>query len=271
MIHNNNHPESTDLPSSFLPAYELPVDQMSFEDNLRREFTMAYPDFVPLFDVAVSDIQRAVGFGVPKYKISSEDTLRAIMEDQVDENGYFMSGVVNFSKLQITIPTRPTDEEIAAMSAAERLRIGLTWDGMTVAGGLSAASKKLIEGIYQLTGAQVVRDDRTFQLRTAEVVRRGSYMGEEVYFSENYDDNSPVYGTSTFSLFVLNAKTGAEAAIELNALQVREFATLAGLDMFAAQRAVRDMAITTDTYRLVGGVLRETGAILDAIGEETST
>jgi hypothetical protein len=254
----------------FANHYPRPQDQIAFEFQLRDEFAASFPESTPVMEEALADVQRFSGINIPKYKLKE-----AISEDApdtdnlVDEMGYLTIGTSGYSRLTLKMPVSHTDEQISQMTDLERAEASQTHEGMYIVGDIPPETSALLNGLYGLTGAEVVRDDRKAGETEGTVLRRGEYQGTPVYFSEDYMDPSYYSGKPMMSVRILNKDIGALIAEELNHSQFKEFADAIGQAPHIARKTIADNGVNVNNYRQVADVLRQTRDVVDRVDPES--
>jgi hypothetical protein len=176
-------------PTAGLPSYyESPPDQMSFEMNLVDSYRQRFPESITILEQALGGIQ----------SVTSE------------LNPNSESGASN---MVLKMPAGLTKAELDSMSENARAAAWASAQGveLTADGELPSETQALVEGIYALTGAQVLDlpDGFISKLPTFDyVLRRGVYQGKEIYFEELYrHDGSPDRNKIGFNLAVLGQRS----------------------------------------------------------------
>lgn len=262
---------------------KLPEDPLKFEIELTDQFGRQFPESAALMHEALDDLRRFSGFDIPKYQISPKGVHGDEVEGLNDENGYLTSGGKQpiYSMLTLQMPKKArTKEEIARMTDAEKAAADQTDDGAYVLGELPEETKALLSGIYELTGAQIIRDDRVDGEQTGTVLRMGKYQGQDIFIAEDYFDRCPWYGgKDLLSVRLLKQSLGESVAEGLNDSQFREFSKAAeasGMDRFKVRDFIADNRVTYRNYREIADLLRQTSSVMkgaektaleDAIGD----
>lgn len=119
-------------------------------------------------------------------------------------------------------------------------------DGMTVYGKLSRETVPgaLLDSLYHLTDAKLVRDDRPEGAPKSLVVYKGTYNGYEVFFTEHHGRRDASRGLPERTSVQMMGRESAEEV--LNELTVADYATLAqarGIDFADAARYARAFRI----------------------------
>lgn len=254
--------------------YEAPADQLGFEFSLVDSYHAAFPEQGFLIDEALNDVKRYAGFGIPKYKIVDPTPLGYegdpydAPQPPVDELGFLASGHHFFTSLMLQAPNQYTDEELNAMSEYEQRKIGATRYGHDIIGELPPETIALLDGVYSLIGAHIVRDDRAAGLSHGRVVRQGEYQGKPIYIEEAFNDRSEYWqGEKTFSATLLDENFGERAAEGMNELQTKEFIQQSGIDRFEAHHFIYHNSVNKHNYHDIAEVLRQGREIVDNAGE----
>ena len=252
--------------TNFADEYPMPVNQLTYEMDMDAHFSQQYPESSALMSGALVNVQRAAGINIPQYRVHEDDRLDAEMSGMSDELGFLNApfSPLGQESIVLQMPVEHTQEQIAAMTDAERLEASKTHDGVVVIGELPPATKRLLEDIYTLTGAKVVRDGHDAGERHGVIIREGEYHGTKVYFAEYYDDASPYYnGKSTLSVKMLGSEGAQELIHEPSAAERKEFIQTSGIDPFEARHFIAENNVTSDNYHQVADVLRQTRQIIE--------
>lgn len=150
----------------------------------------------------------------------------------------------------------------------------------------------LLSGLYELTNAEVVRDDLGEDGQRGVIIRKGEYNGAAVFFRERYHElatDSPYYRseiqTSTgLTINVLGATSGEQAVNEVSLEQREVLAKLLGeegvLRFVGADHEAGQKLINRENFEaigeLIGTVLRpkkrlaRLGSVLRSVMEDSS-
>src|SRR5262249_19093262 len=143
-----------------------------------------------------------------------------------------------------------TDEQIAAMSLDERSQADIDSNPIRVYGNVPPETQMLVEGIYGLTGASVLRDDRTAEDPTGEVIRQGEYQGSPVYFSENHGQiKMGGFWQPCLRIDVIGKKSAKTSLDELSKAEFKEFKELMGLNGVQALKTLPQNDGSRHNYR----------------------
>lgn len=255
--------------NAFRDSYELPIDQFSAELAFRDQFKATFPDQIQGLNYDLAEIQRQAGIRSPlDYELVDEDQemliegshgelIRFILESPVDPMGS--------SDLVVNSPDQVSQEEYDELDDMGLRIAKLEHDGNVVV-GMPSHTRALLEGIFSITGAQTLRDDRLENgLERGSVIRQGNYMGVAIYFSEDYDDNWLSTGQPTVGLRLMGEGL---ASIEVTALtnpQKEKFATMVGVSELDILGFMIENKIDRDNYLQVGQNIAEARQIISSI------
>lgn len=270
-------------PANSFPAhYGLPEDQLTAEMAFRDEYTAQFPDYAYLLNSNIQQLQRQAGIVIPKYKINGEDREQADAAGLTDDLNFvgFGAGPVspNGSRtLMIGKRVHVSSEELEGMSIDDQQVVAVSRDGTRVV-DMPEPTRAMVDGIYALTGATVIRDERLEGLQKGGVIRKGTYMDVPVYFSEDYDDALPWAGNRpAFSLRILGSSLGEVSAKAMNLAQLKEFVRESGLPAHKTHLFIENNNVTKDNYKSIIGVLKaakeavDSTAIVDDAGDTTES
>lgn len=253
----------------FLDHYPLPEDQIAFEMQLQEDYARQFPESRRIMDAALSDIKCAAGIHIPKYKISEIDVLEAIMNDDVDGLGYLAIRFYSTSAhaMVLTMPKNYTAADYAAMQPDDYRRASYESEGMAIVGELPMETKGMLESIYRLIGASVVRDQRSEGSTIGSVIRHGVYQASDVWVSEDFDDNCLRHqGNRVLQVRLLGAEIAAWCIEDLNEAQRAEFEALSGITRYEYIDTVVAHDVDRHNYKHIAAVLGAARAIIDGQG-----
>lgn len=159
------------------------------------------------------------------------------------------------ARLTLKMPLGQDELEGAAPSLAD--------EGLEIVGELPPESRALLDGIYGLIGAKILRDDHEADEPSGKVVRQGTYNDKPVYIAEYYDhyqDGRP----GKLHVFVMGEK---QAKLSLEALTDRErdeFRAISGITHGEFRHVHEKHGVTHANYRDVANVMGQTREIVDA-------
>ena len=140
-----------------------------------------------------------------------------------------------------------------AATAAEPIM--LTRDGSKqINDTVRSETVSLLDGLYSLVGAQVIRDDRQIGQSDGVVVRRGQYHGRWVHVVEHYR----VGGMVSLRVDFVGAEAADRIANQLSVNEVTDFATNMGWTVERARAYVVDNEL--DRKNLLGELAKLRGA-----------
>ena len=250
---------------NFHKSYPLPQNQLDFGIALQGDMEVLFPDHAVLLKDAIETLQRVIGIGVPKYKIVLDDAAEAQRAGHADENGFASTGRTGFSKVQLAPAKRIGDVEANSMSPEEKDTYEITRNGTVVDMEVGPAVRRLLESLYSLTGATLLRDDHSAGYADGGIVRKGFYLGEPIYFETSFDTSALQTPNGTMSVFILDEQSGKDALNALNITQLREFCNLTGFGFSKAREMEFSGEITAANYLAVGALLRVTKQIVDNV------
>lgn len=227
-------------------------DQVQYEFDLIDRFSEKYGDKgAMLLGGLLTSIKSYAGINVPEFQISNPD----FGDPNIDENGFLkLKGeLAPFHKELINTAAQQPTEPAAFMSSEQSAIDSLTRDGTAIVGDLPERTKELIAEIYHLTGAQVVRDDRANGEKEGVVIRKGKYLGTDVFFEENYILDHESVGGQDFFWFKTLSKDSAELAIaDLSESEYREFFDGTGFrDRTAVLEMIQSGELTRENHQAV--------------------
>lgn len=166
-------------------------DPMSYEFELLDRFAAKYgEDGKTLLGEILNDVKRYAGFDIPKYKAIDFEP----GDPMQDELGYLrLRGGGPFSAQFLNMPDDIPLEDFKAMSAEDQSVFQVGHEGRTVLGPIPERIIEMISEVYKLTGARVIRDDRSLGEPSGVVVYEGYYAGKPVFFRESYHIGQPGY------------------------------------------------------------------------------
>lgn len=250
------------------PERHVPEDQIAFEMQMRDAYTEQFPENAAVFDEALDDVKRFAGYNIPKFKIVSDaetddDSLfadnetRARADGMVDDLGYLQTGDEPpiYSFITLELPTNYTDEQMAHMSDEEKAKAeyNSSKGGTYISGELSDASTKLIDNLFDLTGAVVVEVDGR------ETLLKGEYHGTPIYFEQS----TVKYGNipTITSLRLLSPRV-AEAQLKAPTQQQKQaFSEQTGLTKIQAQAMINKGELTRENIGDIAGLFSQTAEI----------
>lgn len=157
----------------------------------REKFVEKYPEYHEVVNYNLQELMRYAGWNIPNYKFAgADDDGEAIPVDVpkalTDEEGYLKSnGTLLFSRLAV----HPVDEnDFMPPRDREAYDRQQARHSQWIHGLVPEPVKEMMRGLYELTGAEVVRDDAAAGKPEGFVVRKGVYDGTEIYLNEAYKD-----------------------------------------------------------------------------------
>lgn len=217
----------------FEACYALPDDQLRSELDILADYEARFPAAVPVLQRALRDLGCFAGDGSPVFRIAAEQVTEARAIGIVVEQNYLRqqdNTASGFAMVALQAPVRRTRESYDALSEAGKYAAQVGDSGLVVVGNLPPEARALVEGLYALTGASVVRDGRQEGDDPGSILRRGAYHGSTIYFSEEYDDaGSYLPSLSTFKLLLLTEVSAASQLVALNAAEEAAFMAVSGV------------------------------------------
>lgn len=196
----------------FAESYPLPEDQLLAELHFVEDYSAQYPENARVLEHALSQLKQ---------------------------------GANSMSSLYVRPPHDMPSRHDSGLSDGDYNRRYRQAEGRNIVGQPSGAEHALLEGLYSLTGAEVVRDDERDGEATGIVLRRG-YIGDRpVFFEEAYSLPEP--GTDderTMKVFMLGAEWGNAALSQPSQSEVRRLVQAQGIDPMQANRFIADNSIT---------------------------
>lgn len=159
---------------TFPDKYPQPDNQIQLETELSQDFNARYPEYADLLVENLGAVHSAAGLGgaasMPKLPTNN---LRVGLPRQIEEG--------------------------ETINEAQ---------GLTVSGELAPGSAAMLDTLFQLVGAETIRDDRAEGKDAGQVIRQGSFMGEPVYIVEGYGQYPDGSGRTGRSYAVLSEEYG---------------------------------------------------------------
>lgn len=159
---------------TFPDKYPQPDNQIQLETELSQEFNARYPEYADLLVENMGAVHSAAGLGsssvMPK---------------------------IHVTNLRIGLPRQI--EEGETINEAQ---------GLTVSGELAPGSAAMLDTLFQLVGAETIRDDRADGKEAGRVIRQGSFMSEPIYIMESYGQYPDGSGREGQSFAVLSQERG---------------------------------------------------------------
>ena len=190
---------------AFLPKYDVPGDQEAYEFHAIGSDVEAGLINPQLRDEALDKLQF----------LDLEPTRASTLNLEFRQVNPYDKSQPSWAKF-FAIPTEPW----AAVSANE----------------VPTSAQRLVSRLFELTGANVVRDD--LQEEAAErgvIIRRGTYKGSDIYFRERYDKfalarphSHPHLDSGYLTVEVMGAERGEMALQELSYQQIDELGGIVG-------------------------------------------
>jgi len=245
--------ETNSNPHGFSDSYPLPANPLEEEQNLLAAYTAVYPEQSKLLGEAFGLVHRAAGVGASPYRIDESQRGEAYRAGIADEQGNMTigNGPNIIADMVLSLPRQPKGDE--PLQAA---------DGVTIVGELPNYTHEMLESVYRLVGAEVIRDDLKAGYSQGYVVRRGKYFGTPIYLRETYNQSNPNYNDqSSFRIACSGGSFAEEALAELNESQRQEFMNESGVTDYIG--AVVAHHITPDNYKDVAAALKQTREVVD--------
>lgn len=244
-------PENGHSANSFPAEYQLPENQVQAELQFRDTYVARFPEYANLLYSNIQQLQRQAGIVIPK--------------DDVGFVGYDYGPVSpNGSRtLMISNRLQVSSEELEGMSISDQQVVAVSRDGTRVV-DMPDPTRAMVDGMYALTGATVIRDERLEGLQKGSVIRKGTYMDTPVYFSEDYDDALPWAGNRpVFALRLIGSSLGELSAKAMNLDQLKEFVRESGIPAHKIHPFIEDNQVTKDNYKSIIGVLNAAQEAVD--------
>jgi hypothetical protein len=253
-------------------GYEAPKDQLAAEFALIDDFRNKFPNQVDAFTESLSDVKRFAGIGIPKYRLAEGQPGDGSLND---ENGYLKSDEEIFSALLLQVPLeRPSQEEFQKLSYEEQQRFMVGESGIYIVGNdVPEHTRALLEGLYGLTGAKTLFDERAEGLTRGTVIRQGMYQGTPVYFRELFSTYIEVHSSGgvehrerrTLRVDMLNEKDALNKVYnDMKDGQLEEFSQLTGIDPIAVRAMHTRREINRHNYRDVAALLVEANSAVES-------
>lgn len=170
-------------------AFPFPEDQLGFEAQFTGEYQARFPDAVPLLEGAMAALHRATGIpDSPLKKLEgsvSNDKEQPVTGEEREKVNELLNQPLSptrMTTIELTMPTEPKQQA----SPQERYRSQLEQALFVLEADMPHESRALLDGLYGLIGAQVLRNDHDTGQQEGNVLVRGTYMGQVVYFSEEF-------------------------------------------------------------------------------------
>lgn len=262
--------DKTENPSGntpFADRYPLPDNPLQFELELRERYAEQLPELLPLLERAINDIQNVTGMNTPKYGVDEADQAEAQAAGVADGLGHFNLPPPSWSSLEVYSPKKPSDEELANMTDTEREVAHEHEVKRIVIGDMPPEAVTLLEDIFKLAGAEVVRDDHVDGEDPGMILREGRYMGATFFIHERYDDEdfsySSAYDLPTHSFAVCSQREGEEIKARITNTERQEFIKLSGINPYDSTDIVITHGVTRANYKDVASVLAQTREAVD--------
>ena len=211
---------------------------------------------------ALSDLKRQAGFDIPKYGISEVHRQDPLHAGAIDEHGFLQQGSGG---------SQPASFTMLALKPKGPVRPGTVDDMNLIIGDIPPESRALIEGIYELVGARVMRDDHQDQESEGVVIRQGEYQGQPIYMEEIYATAAGSYDNQpTLRVRLLNQETARQELDDLTYTQRAQFLVISGLQKGRYFDAVEAHGVTRENYLDVAHLLERTRDIVDAVDTSAS-
>ncbi len=209
-------PEPILAVDGFAEQYATPEDQVSAEFALIDKFTQEFPDQLDVLIEDLNIIKTHAGFSVPSglEPMKGEDNENHPNALPHDENGQLIRSGKGVDRLFLQNPAPEIDPDyFKKLKESDQLRFSIERTGIAVFLDLPLPTKALLDGLYDLIGAEVIGVEGPNQ-RESGIMRRGTYNGEPVYlktlmttYRSEYPGREPVENGTALSVLAVSKDT----------------------------------------------------------------
>lgn len=250
----------TNQPTDTSPESNSPVDQLQYELELVDSFKAQFPEQAPILNHALDELKRRTGWGIP-----SGIVLQSVVSDNaevppVDELGHLSIDHTKGGRgvLQLSMPSQMSPDEFKKLNSYDEAVFSMQRHGTTAVGEVPRHARVMLDGLYDLTESQVVRDDLAEGAKSGVVIRRGVYHDEPIYFEEDHGKMNIGSNTiDTFQVTIVHGPEAEKAIYALSRAEEKEFSEMAGLDRFQAMETILGNDIDKRNFRDVAKTLHE--------------
>lgn len=219
----------------FLPSYPIPDDQLGFEYEQLARYDELFPES-PLLEYAFDALHRFYSTGD--------------FEDITPEDRIVVDALL--TKLELRLPTLYAPQALSEMSDDERNGVMRLEECHIIIGDKLVETHEMLDSLYQLIGAEVIRDDRTAATdgeREGVILRKGWYLGADIYIEERFNELSRLYdGQDTLQVFLLDKTMAEEVYNELTRAERKDFVRRSGIGQLDYLHVAEAMGVTRENY-----------------------
>ncbi len=136
---------------------------------------------------------------------------------------------------------------------------------MAIDGEFPPETQAMLENLYRLIGARVMRDQRAEGSKAGSVIRQGIYQGSDIFISEDFDDYCLNHqGKQVLQVRFLSAETAGWCVEDLNEAQRAEFESISGITRYEYIDTVVAHDVDRNNYRHIASVLGQALATTDS-------
>ncbi|MCA9342408.1 hypothetical protein KC950_00125 [Candidatus Saccharibacteria bacterium] len=235
------------------------TDQINAREEMLQRHSDAFGEGASrIMQALLVDLEHYAGFGSPRYKVDNPD----FGDPNIDENGYLkLSNEPSYFSVQQLMPSlRHQEQELSSLSEQQKEQYLKSKDGMIVVGEPPEQVVMLLAEVYKFTDAKFVRNDIEHEESRGVVIREGNYLGEKVFFEEQYDEiNTGTDTEPTFSLQLINEDAADFGIKDLTEGQYAELAAVTGMDRMKLTELVAEGEIRRDNVDSVAKLFKENG------------
>jgi hypothetical protein len=174
-------------------SFPLPEDQVAHEHEFALEFAARFPEATPLFRAAMIGLHRAAG--LPDQGIDGLPTLPEGMEPAESGKARWVLDLMRqplaangFIAIELTLPSGRNGKP---ETGYEQYRAAIESGLHVLENDMPPYGRALLDGLYGLTGTQVLRDDHTTGQPAGAVLLKGNYLGKDIYIAEHFRPIEP--------------------------------------------------------------------------------